>query len=236
MVDTRVAVITPYHGESLAWLEQCHQSVREQTYPCLHVLVADGLPEPTIDTWAADHVVLPRGHADIGSTPRLVGCIHAIGLRVDAVAFLDADNWFYPEHVSRLMAAQERTGAAFLSSSRMLHRLDGTPMAPCPLTDPERFIDTNCMLFTRDAFSLLHHWVLMPPYAHLIGDRVMLHHVCQSGLQRHHCPEPSVAYRCGKAGLYVQLGEIPPAGVEPRPDYKAAFEQWRADGHPPLAG
>ena len=33
-------------------------------------------------------------HGDIGSTPRLIGSYHAIGLGVDAVAFLDADNWY----------------------------------------------------------------------------------------------------------------------------------------------
>ena len=59
-------------------------------------------------------------------------------------------------------------------------------MGPCPLTDPERFIDTNAMLFGRSAFPLLHHWVLMPHYGHLIGDRIMLHHLKQSGIKRRH--------------------------------------------------
>ena len=34
-----------------------------------------------------------------------------------------------------------------------------------PLTDPDRFIDTNAMLFGRGSFHLLHQWVLMPPMA-----------------------------------------------------------------------
>ncbi len=230
----RVAVITPYHLEGLEVLEQCHRSVSSQTMRCLHVLVADGHPLPEIDSWEADHVVLPASHGDIGSTPRLIGSYHAIGLGVEAVAFLDADNWYQPSHIERLMDCRQRSGAAFVSSSRMLCRLDGTPMGPCPITDPERFIDTNCMLFGREAFHLLHHWVLMPGYAHLIGDRVMLHHVRSSGLPRRHLPDPSVCYRCGKEGLYRQLGEAIPAGVTSKPDYSDSFRKWRQDGYPPL--
>jgi hypothetical protein len=39
-----VAVVTPHHSEDLALLRRCHQSVLAQTYPCRHIMVADGLP------------------------------------------------------------------------------------------------------------------------------------------------------------------------------------------------
>lgn len=230
----RVAVITPYHREDPSLLRQCHQSVLAQSFACLHVLVADGHPMVEVDGWDAHHVILPVGHGDIGSTPRLIGAFHAIGLGVEAVAFLDADNWYAPHHIAGLMDARQAHKAAFVSSGRMLCRLDGSPMAPCPLTDPQRFIDTNCMLFGREAFALLHHWVLMPDYGHLIGDRIMLHHVRRSGLTHCHVPGPSVHYRCNKEGLYRQLGEAIPPGVQPRPDYAASFRRWIADGNPPL--
>nr|WP_170951215.1 glycosyltransferase [Synechococcus sp. UW106] len=230
----RVAVITPYYKEPLAQLRQCHDSVLAQSEPCLHVLVADGHPRRRINHWRAEHVRLPRSHGDIGSTPRLIGSYHAIGLGVDAVAFLDADNWYGPDHISSLLKAMDEHRADFISSSRTLCRLDGSVMGPCPLTNPDRFIDTNAMLVGRNAFPLLHHWVLMPPYGHLIGDRVMLHHVRQSGLRHHHLDLPSVFYRCAKAGLYRQMGEAIPEGVQPRPDYEASFRQWEADGQPPL--
>ena len=230
----QVAVITPYYRESLELLEQCHQSVMAQTTSCIHVLVADGDPDDRVNDWNVDHVVLPVNHSDIGSTPRLIGCYHAIGLGVEAVAFLDADNWYQSRHIENLMDCRRKTGAGFVSSSRLLCRLDGTQMGPCPITDPDRFIDSNCMLFGREAFHLLHHWVLMPSYAHLIGDRVMLHHVRESGIPRYHSNQHSVCYRCGKEGLYRQLGEDIPPGVQPRPDYEAAFRQWVEDGNPPL--
>lgn len=234
MTNPSVAVITPYYGESLEILEQCHRSVREQTYPCLHILVADGQPYTVLESWQAHHLVLPWSHHDIGSTPRLIGSYHAIGLGVEAVAFLDADNWYEATHIAELMDCHQRTGAAFLSSGRMLCQPDGTPLGACPNTDPDNFIDTSCMLFTEKAFHLLHHWVLMPPYAHLIGDRVMLHHIRSSGLPRHHHPVTTVNYRCGKEGIYHQLGLAVPKGVAPKPNYEESIRKWHADGNPPL--
>jgi len=230
----RVAVITPYYKESVAKLRQCHDSVLAQSEPCLHVLVADGHPRRRINHWHAEHVRLPRSHGDIGSTPRLIGSYHAIGLGVDAVAFLDADNWYGPDHIASLLAAMDQHQADFVSSSRTLCRLDGTVMGPCPITDPERFIDTNTMLLGRGAFPLLHQWVLMPPYGHLIGDRIMLHHLKNAGLKRQHLNQGSVFYRCAKAGLYRQLNEPIPEGVQARPDYETSFRQWKHDGHPAL--
>ncbi|MEI9963396.1 MAG: hypothetical protein WDM92_00415 [Caulobacteraceae bacterium] len=75
----------------------------------------------------------------------------------------------------------------------------------------------------------------MPDYAHVIGDRVMLHYVRQAGLAQAHSPETSVFYRCGKDGIYRRLGEPIPPGVGPPPDYQAGLSRWLADGHPALS-
>ena len=231
----RVAVVTPYYEESVEMLHHCWQSVAKQTYPCLHVMVADGIPNPVVDDWAVDHIRLPKSHADIGSTPRLIGCYHAIGLGVDLVAFLDADNWYRFDHIETLVDLHAKTGAAFLSCNRMLCRLDGSIMAVCPYTDPEKFIDTSCMMFARDAFHVLANWVLMPSYAHVIGDRVMLHYIKAAAVRRAHSGEPTVYYRCGKEGVYANFGESPPPGVLPVPDYGSAGTRWIADGNPELS-
>ena len=151
----RIAVITPYLAESTQVLRQCHDSVLNQVHACTHVMVADGQPNAEVEHWAVDHVVLPRCHHDIGSTPRLVGCAHAIGLGHDALAFLDADNWYRPDHIAKLANLYESTGAAFLSAGRMLCRPDGSQMTACPFTDPERFVDTSCMMFTRGGYHVL---------------------------------------------------------------------------------
>jgi hypothetical protein len=79
-----------------------------QSHACLHVIVADGFPREEVVRWPADHVILPREHSDIGSTPRLIGCYHAIGLGYDAVAFLDADNWYRDDHVAALVRLCDR--------------------------------------------------------------------------------------------------------------------------------
>lgn len=230
----RVAIITPYHKESLEVLKRCHDSVILQSFNCLHVLVADGSKHSVLDSWNCHHVILPVNHNDIGSTPRLVGCYHAIGLGVEAVAFLDADNWYSPTHIADLMKAKEDHDAAFVSSNRMLWSLNGSLMGKCPITNPVNFIDTNCMLFGREAFNILHHWALMPPYGHLIGDRIIYHHVLRSGLTTFHVPSPTVNYSCGKEGLYKLMNEPVPFGCEKRPDYESSFKQWVNDGNQSL--
>jgi hypothetical protein len=230
----RVAVVTPYYRETLAILHHCQLSVAKQTYPCFHVMVADGSSNPAVDDWAVDHIRLPKSYADVGSTPRLIGCYHAIGLGADAVAFLDADNWYRDDHIENLVNLHIKTSAAFLSSGRMLCRLDGSIMTVCPYTNPEKFIDTSCMMFAREAFHILSNWTLMPSYAHIIGDRVMLHYVKAAAVRRAHSDETSVYYRCGKDGVYRDLGEPIPTGVSPKPNYDDANARWIADGYPGL--
>ena len=230
----KVAVITPYYKESLEIIRNCHESVLNQTVKCLHVLVADGFPLIEINNWDVDHVILPRSHNDIGSTPRLIGCYHAIGLGYDAVTFLDADNWYRYDHIESLIKLFIETKAAFISSTRYVCRLDGSVMGICNQTNPQRFIDTNCMMFTRQGFHLLDFWALMPSYAHLIGDRVMLQKVNQSGVIVSHSGLPTVYYRCSKEGIYKSLNEPIPEGVQSRPDYESSFKMWVEDGNPEI--
>ena len=62
----------------------------------------------------------------------------------------------------------------------------------------------------------------MPPYGHLIA-RIMLHHLKESGVKREHLDQHSVFYRCSKAGLYKQMNETIPPGVQKRPDYETSL-------------
>lgn len=228
----QVAVVTPYYREPQDYLTACHDSVRSQSQLCRHVLVADGHPDPIVMEWDVDHIVLPSAHNDVGSTPRAIGALHAIGAGYDAVAFLDADNWLASDHIASLVALHYDTGAAVLTSGRQLCRPDGTLIGVCPHSDGERFVDTNCLMFTRPAFHLAPRWVLIPSYAHLISDRVMLQYIKESGLPRAHLPRATVFYRCRKAGIYRELGEPVPPGVAPRPDYESLFDRWEAEGNP----
>ena len=230
----RVAVITPYYNEELELIMKCHESVENQTHPCLHVLVADGKPYTEINKWNADHIILPASHNDIGSTPRLIGAYHSIGLDYDIVTFLDADNWYHSKHVERIVSAANNDDPGFITTGRILCRLDGSIMSPCPFTNPKRFIDTNCMAFTRKGYNLLHNWALMPSYGHLIGDRIMLYHVKRSGIKHTHISESSAYYRCKREGIYKHFKEQIPAGVLPSPNYKLSYQKWIDDGNDPL--
>ncbi len=231
----RVAVVTPYCDEPLDVLSQCHESVRAQSHPCLHVMVADGNPRNEVRSWSADHIILPRPHNDFGSAARLIGCLHAIGAGCNALAFLDADNWYDPAHISTLAELYRATGAGFLASSRQLCRLDGSVVGPCTKTDIRRFIDTSCMMFTPSAFPILSHWVRMPDYGHVIGDRILLYHIGEAGIRRAFSGKPTLFFRASREGFYRSIGEPAPAGARPSPDYRSAFMRWIDDGHPPLA-
>ncbi len=233
-MSMKVAVVTPYYKEPVEILRKCHESVICQSHVALHIMVADGFPNHEIDEWNVHHVILPNAHNDIGSTPRLIGSFHAIGLGYSAIAFLDADNWYRNDHIESLIKLHKKTGALFLSSSRMLCRINGSTIGECNQTDPKKFIDTNCMMFFRGSFEMLSNWVLMPSYAHLIGDRVILYKVIESGIKRAHSGLPTVYYRATKEGIYKSLGEEIPEGVMKRPDYEKSFNQWVADGNPKL--
>ena len=230
----KIAVVSPYYRENLSILSECHRSVRAQSVSCTHVMVADGFPSSEVQSWPVDHIMLPRPHNDFGSTPRLVGSFHAVGLGFDGVAFLDADNWYRSDHLQRLLDLHARTGAPFLTSSRVLCRIDGSVLTTSTVFESENFADTSCMLIMRPAFSVLGNWVLMPRYAQPISDRVFLHLARASGAKIAHSPEPTVHYRCMKSDIYELMRETPPPGTRPPPDYEAAFGRWAADGHPAL--
>jgi len=230
----KVAVVTPYSSESVTQLLRCYTSVRSQIYPSTHIFVADGSPSNIINDLDCHHVILPCSHHDIGSTPRLIGAIHAIGLGFDVIAFLDADNWYRNDHISSLVSCHINTKADFVSTSRFIVNPYSQVVGVCPITNPYTFIDTSCMCFFRNSFPLLHHWVTMPPYGHLIGDRIILYYLLNSGLNLHHTGLTTVYYTCNKPGIYNQLGIPVPEGCVQMPDYQSSFNKWTEEGNSPL--
>ena len=132
----RVAVITPYYKEPNELLEQCRASVLDQTVACDQVFVADGFPNAVVGGWHAKHFILPNAHGDAGNMGRVIGSLSAFAQGYDAVAFLDADNWYRPDHIQRLLELHRRTGAAVCTSRRSMHRADGSYMSHV-LGEPE---------------------------------------------------------------------------------------------------
>jgi glycosyltransferase involved in cell wall biosynthesis len=221
----KVAVITPYYKTPDDWLLKCHQSVKAQTHPCTHVLVADGRPQPVADTLDAQHLSLPVNIGDYGDTPRGMGSLLAISQGFDAIAYLDADNWYSPEHIATMVALHRKSGAAVITSARNLHRLDGTLIGLCSDTDGENFVDTSCYFLTRVAFSIVPVWWMMEPWMHAVDDRVVLMQIKQAGLTRAHSSQATVAYRTAFKFHYERFGEAPPPGTKTGQEISVALER-----------
>lgn len=219
----QVAVITPYYRVREDWFAACIDSVRRQTHPCRHILVADGEASRVAAQSGLEHIVLPENHGDYGDTPRGIGSQAAFDGGCDAVAWLDADNWFAPDHIEQLVRLQRETGADVCSSGRMLHRLDGSELGPCPQSDGKGFIDTNCYFVTRKARSLASLWIDMAKGLHPVGDRVILLGIRAQGYHAAHSPAPTAHYRTSFPEDYIRFGEIPPDGARPRPEVARAI-------------
>ncbi len=228
----RVAVVTPFHREPVAWLEACQRSVASQTHPCTHILVGDAATvRPPLPGLV---LPLPQAAGDWGDTPRAVGSMYAAGLGFDAIAFLDADNAFDAEHIARLVALQRQTGAVVLSARRRFISLDGQPMADCLSSDGEAFCDTNCLMVMRPAFGEMAQWAVMDPAFHAIDDRVIWQALQAAGHARAHSPQVTVSYRVSQPGIYRDLGWPLPDGVREDTDGRVgqALAAWAASGRP----
>jgi len=232
----RIAVVTPYYDESEEILRICHDSVCRQSYPATHIMVADGRPQAWVGASTAQHLVLPVSHDDCGDTPRGLGALSAIAQGFDAVAFLDADNWYQPVHLETVVRLQQDSGAAICSTRRSMHRTDGSLMGYCYASDGDDFVDTNCLAVFRDAFHILPQWILMPPWAHAVGDRMMWHLLRDSGLKTAHVETATVCYRSSYRFHYEKLGETPPADAVSTERIAGAVARWRAEGLPPFKG
>jgi glycosyltransferase involved in cell wall biosynthesis len=230
----RVAVITPYYKEPIETLRACHESVAAQTYGDItHFMVADGFPQAEVDSWPVRHLKLPWNHGDYGDTPRAMAAMSANSQRFDAIAFLDADNWYDPEHIETLAGVQAATGAHVVTGTRRLIRPDGSVLGVCTQSDGVDFCDMNCFLFTRKAFGAIGAWAFKDPSASIVDDYVLWSIVKGSSLIRAHSSEPTVNYRTMWALTYIEHGEEPPPGARcmltsPDGQYPKMFDYWEA--------
>ncbi|BAL95037.1 glycosyltransferase family 2 protein [Rubrivivax gelatinosus] len=210
-----VAVVTPYYKESRAWVQRCLDSVRAQTRACEHIVVADGHPQDWIDTAGVRHIRLDRAHGDYGNTPRSIGAQLALSEGYDAVAFLDADNWYEPDHLEACITAAEASGADYVAARRNWVREDGSRM-PYESDEDRRgtHVDTNCFFLTFGAFHTLARWLMMPKPMAMLGDRFFLASLREDGLCGAKTSRPTVNYLCTWAHVFREIGEEPPASAK----------------------
>jgi len=208
----RVAVITPYHSEEHPILRRCAQSVQNQDATGIkHIFVADGNPHPCMKTFPwADHMILPVTHADAGATPRAIGALSAFSLGYDAVAFLDADNTYQPNHISSMVSIMERSGATVVTATRNICTESGENLYVDRIESTgENFCDTNCMFLGRSAMHLLTYWITEPA-KRLWSDRRFWSAIIGSNITRAHCTDPTVNYHSRWAWHYQHAGRTPP--------------------------
>lgn len=206
----RVAVISAYHKEPLHILRRCHESVQAQSGDVTHFMVADGFPVSDLDSWeGVVHIKLPN-HADYGDTPRGVGAACAANEGFDAICFLDADNWYEPDHIETMCALAEKTGAQVVTAARRIFSVDGRMFGTCKESDGIEFCDSNCYFLTRVAFPACRAWLFKDPHDSIIGDKLFWQVVRTGGYTRSHSSRPTVNYVSAHASHYRMFGEIPP--------------------------
>lgn len=213
-MPVRIAVITPYYKESEELLRACHDSVLAQTAACDHFMIADGFPNPVVDRWNVRHISLPVSHRDVGNTPRVIGALSAFSAGYDAVSFLDADNWYKPDHVATMLELHRRTGAVVCTAGRSMHRPDGSYMFVDEKNDGETHVDSNCYFLLRPAMGVMLRWATMPKELAPIGDTVYLRTIKRARLARAHDPSASVCYRSTWVSDFERMEEVPPPGAK----------------------
>ena len=130
-----VTVITPTIGSPKLW--DAVESVKAQTYPCKHLIVADG-PGFYDDAWQIAKSIYKLdgydGLLQVECSPENTGANGFNGQRIyaayphlvnsDYVAFLDEDNWFEPNHVEECVKTITETNLDWCHSLRNIYNVD----------------------------------------------------------------------------------------------------------------
>lgn len=212
----KVAVITPYHDPDSPYLEACLTSVQRQTYTNLiHVTVGDGCHLKSPMKFANVHdIALPRNLNNYGDSPRSIGVIYAFALGVDAVLFLDSDNWFADNHVELMIKECKASQSDVVTCRRYLTHLDGSVLGICPESDGVIFCDTNCLLVTRELAEEAGLWWMIPDDMHVIDDRVMWDTLIHATDRITTTKTASVYYRTAFEFHYHMFKVAPPPGTK----------------------
>ena len=214
----RVAVITPYYQEPIEYLQRCIQSVREQSYSTNHFLVADGHPQNWLDHEGVRHIKLDQPCRDYGDTPRGIGALLAVSSGYDAIAFLDADNWYLPNHVELCLQAAQKYDADLVIARRHIVRHDGSIM-PFDLKNEyclpvPKHVDPSCFFLLKGAFHTISRWITMPAPLHKIDDRIFWRSLQNDHLKAVITNQVTVNYLNNYVHYAQACGEAPPPNAK----------------------
>jgi hypothetical protein len=162
------------------------ESVRKQTVPVDHFVIADGPLRQGAFEAGLRHIQLDKGHGDYGCAARAIGCLLAVSEGYDAIGLLDAGNWLEPDHMRHCIDIAN--GAAdgicdyVVARSRSPH--SGDHRAGAAMQDDDEYIDADCLVFLRGSFHLLPIWAFLPKEAPAAGGRLFHRAVRESSLAR----------------------------------------------------
>lgn len=209
------AIITPYFKETPEILKRCIDSVKHQSIKADHFLISDGYPQDWLDGAGVRHLRLGTAHNDLGNTPRGLGALLAISEGYKGIGFLDADNWYDPDHVEQGCTAAnsiEGAQADFIAARRRIWLSDGTVTT---VGEDGDHIDTNCYWLLEGSFPVVHHWLTMLPQVAAIGDRIFSRVVRAHLLAMNITKSETVNYVGSYEYYYRASGKTPPPDVKP---------------------
>ena len=224
----RVAVVTPYYNETDQQLERCIESVVNQSYhDVTHIMVADGMAhswQPSSNRF--EHITLPHSHGDAGATPRAIGALSAFSREFDAVSFLDADNWYEPNHIEVMVDRMSREQVDAVAATRTIYGMDGAKLYVDRIeSNADNMVDTNCMFLSRRTAYFMPFWIT-PPSHRLVSDRVFWESAIANGMKIARSDIPTVSYVTKWAWHYHHAGvPIPDDSVWMERDAQGNYKQ-----------
>jgi hypothetical protein len=209
----KIAVVTPYYQEDIGSIYRCYNSAVSIQHGVTHILVSDGHKVYSeINSWSrAQHMVLSANHADAGATPRALAAMSAFSQEFDAVAFLDADNFYEPDHIDAMVAAHQQQQVDVVAATRNICTTKGQFLYVDRIESTGiDFCDTNCMFLTRKTLPYLFNWIV-DSKLRLWSDRLFWQSLRNNNLKIGYCIRPTVNYCSRWAWHYQQAGVEPPS-------------------------
>jgi hypothetical protein len=223
-----IAVVTPYCTEATAMRRRCIDSVKAQTLPVRHYLVHDGmLSASEVDVYR--HISLGQQHWNYGNTPRAIGAMLAIAEDADAIAFLDADNTYDPDHIETCWnLVKYNSHLAWVAAKRRIALPDGTILQDA---EASSHVDTSCFFFLPGSYFTIPQWALQPRPLTPICDRFFYALIRRLNLPFLETDKPTVTFNSTYEAHYRAARQVPPSDAKPSVDLKTASGWWHERTH-----
>ena len=128
----------------------------------------------------------------------------------EPIFFLDADNWFKPNHVELALTLHRNDPSIdVVISGRIIVLDDGTILNTTPEDVGQHFADTSTLGLFKRAYRSIALWTLMPNELAPICDRVIYECLKKLPLKLHWHEERTVIFESHYANHYRLAGKTP---------------------------